>query len=116
MNIILLHLIHIFLISTLFIYVGIYKTSIPKWIYPFLLILGIILIPYQSYKGYIYYKNGKNYYWNNLIHILLIGPLLIWIGLEKEKSSSYAFNFLMMFGFASLGYHSYYLFNSVSSQ
>lgn len=115
MNIRLLHLIHIFFISALFIYVGIYQTSIPKWLYPLLLILGIILILYQSYKGYIYYKNGKNYYWNNLIHIILIGPLLIWIGWKKEKASTYAYDFLLMFGFASLGYHLYYLFKRESS-
>jgi hypothetical protein len=55
MNIIILHLVHIFLISTLFIFVGIYKTNIPKWIYTLLLVLGIILIPYQIYKAFIYY-------------------------------------------------------------
>ena len=111
MNIQLLHLIHIFLISALFIYVGLSKTFIPKWLYTFLLVLGIILIPYQCYKAYKYYINGKNYYWNNLIHVFLIGPLLILIGLNKEKTSFYFFNFLLMFGFASLGYHTYYLLN-----
>ena len=111
MNIIFLHLVHIFLISTLFIYVGIFKTSIPKWFYSLLLVLGIILIPYQAYKAFKYYLNGKNYYWYNLMHIFLIGPLLIWIGIKKEKTSSYAFNFLLMFGFASLGFHAYSLYN-----
>lgn len=109
MNIQLLHLIHIFLISTLFIYVGIYKTSIPKCIYKLLLVLGIILIPYQIYKAYKYYLDGKKYYWNNLIHIFLVGPLLIWIGMNKEKTSFYFFDFLLMLGFASLGFHLYSL-------
>jgi hypothetical protein len=109
MNIIILHLVHIFLISSLFIYVGIYKTNIPKWIYTLLLILGIILIPYQIYKAYIYLLNKKPYYWYNLIHIFLIGPLLIWIGIKKGKTPFYFFDFLLMFGFASLGYHTYSL-------
>lgn len=111
MNIILLHLVHIFFISTLFIYVGIQKTSVPKWIYTLLLILGIFLIPYQSYKAYLYYSQGKNYYWNNLMHIFLIGPLLIWIGIKKEKATESAFDFLLMFGFAALGFHTLALFN-----
>lgn len=111
MNIILLHLVHIFLISSLFIYVGICKTSIPKLMYPILLGLGIFLIPYQTYKAYNYYIGGKKYYWFNLIHVFLIGPLLIMIGLNKEKTSSYFFDFLLMMGFASLGFHAYYLLN-----
>ena len=112
MNIQLLHLVHIFIISILFIYVGIYKTSIPKWIYILLLVLGVVLIPYQGYKAYKYYLDGKKYYWNNLIHVFLVGPLLIWIGINREKTSSYFFNFLLMLGFASLGYHTYYLLNT----
>jgi len=111
MNIILLHLLHIFLISSLFIYVGISKTSIPNWLYSVLLILGIILIPYQGYKAFIYYKNGKSWYWYNLMHVFLIAPLLILIGIKKEKTSSYAFDFLLMLGFASLGFHSLSLFD-----
>jgi hypothetical protein len=47
-----------------------------------------------------------------LIHILLIGPLLIWIGYKKEKTPLYAFDLLLMLGFASIGYHTSYLFST----
>lgn len=111
MNIILIHLIHIFFISFLFIYVGIYKTNIPNWVYILLLVLGLFIIPYQSYKAFLYYKNGKDYYWINLMHVFLIGPLLIWIGIHKNKTGNSAFDFLLMFGFAALGYHTLSLFD-----
>ena len=104
----LVHLFHILFVGTLFLYVGIARTSIPKWLYPVLLGLGIIICLYHAYKVYNYIKNKKPY-WVNLIHIFLVGPLLIWIGYNKENTSRKYFELLLMLGFASIGYHSYYL-------
>ena len=111
MNIFYIHLFHILFVGSLFLYVGIKKTTIHPWFYPFLLVLGLFLIPYHAYKAYNYLKKGINP-WFNMIHIFLIGPLLIWIGYKKEKTPSYAFDLLLMLGFASIGYHSYYLFSA----
>lgn len=102
------HLFHILIIGSLFLYVGIYKTKIPKTLFPILFVLGIIIILYHSYKTYIYLTKGINP-WVNLIHILLIGPLLIIIGYNKENTSRKYFEMLLMFGFAAIGYHGYYL-------
>jgi hypothetical protein len=54
-------------------------------------------------------KQGKGY-WVNLIHILLVGPLLVYIGYNREKTARLYFELLMMLGFAAIGYHGYYLF------
>ena len=70
------HLFHILLVGSLFLYVGIYRTTIPTLMYPFLLGLGLIIIFYHIFKAYNYMKQGKGY-WVNLIHILLVGPLLV---------------------------------------
>jgi len=102
------HLFHILIVGSLFLYVGIYKTKIPKTLFPILFVLGIIIILYHSYKAYTYLTKGKNP-WVNLIHILLIGPLLIIIGYNKENTSRKYFEMLLMFGFAAIGYHGYYL-------
>jgi len=104
------HLFHIILVAGLFIYVGIAKTTIPTFMYTVLLILGIIIILYHGFKAYQKLQDGKNP-WINYIHIFLVGPLLIYIGLNREKTPRLYFELLLMLGFASLGYHFYYLFN-----
>ena len=79
--------------------------------YPLLLLLGLLIIFYHSYKAYKYSKEGKGY-WVSLIHILLVGPLLIYIGYNKENTSRKYYEMLLMLGFAAIGYHSYYIFYS----
>jgi hypothetical protein len=103
------HLFHILFVGSLFLYVGIQRTSIPSIMYPILLWLGLIVIFYHSYKVYNYMKLGKSY-WVNLIHIFLVGPLLVYIGYNREKTARLYFELLLMLGFAAIGYHGYYLF------
>jgi hypothetical protein len=104
------HLFHIIIVGGLFLYVGIVKTGIPSIFYPILLALGIIIILYHGFKAYKKLKDGKNP-WVNYIHIFIVGPLLIYIGLNREKTPRYWFEILLMLGFAAIGYHGYYLFN-----
>ena len=107
----LVHLFHIIIVGGLFLYVGINRDKISKSLFPLLLGLGIIIILYHIYKTYNYMKQGKSY-WVNLIHILLVGPLLIYIGYYGEKTARLYFELLLMLGFASIGYHGYYLLRS----
>jgi Na+-transporting methylmalonyl-CoA/oxaloacetate decarboxylase beta subunit len=104
----LVHLFHILIVGSLFLYVGINKTTIPKIMFPMLLGLGIIIILYHIYKAYnnIQHKKG---FWANLIHIILVGPLLIYIGYHGAKTSRLYFELLLMLGFAAIGYHGYYM-------
>lgn len=103
------HLFHILLIGGLFIYVGIMKTKIPSWMFPFLTILGVFLIFYHGYKATILLKSRK-IPWINLFHLIIVAPLLIYIGINEKNTPYYYFEFLLMLGFASIGYHGYYLF------
>ena len=105
------HLFHILIVGGLFLYVGIAKTDIPKPMYIFLLVLGIIIILYHGFKVYKKLKDGKNP-WVNYIHIFIVGPLLVYIGINREKTQRLYFELLLMLGFASIGYHGYYLFNN----
>lgn len=107
---ILVHLFHVLFVGGLFLYVGIHRTNIPKFMYPLLLGLGIIVILYHTYKVYSYIKLDKPY-WVNLIHILLVGPLLIYIGYNREKTKRLYFELLLMLAFAAIGYHGYYMIN-----
>ena len=104
------HLFHILIVGGLFLYVGIAKTSIPSIMYPILIGLGIIIILYHIFKAYKKLKDGKNP-WVNYIHILIVGPLLLYIGLNREKTQRLYFELLLMLAFASIGYHGYYLFD-----
>jgi hypothetical protein len=104
------HLFHILIVGSLFLYVGIKKTEIPSFMYSFLLILGIIIIFYHGFKVYKKLKEGLNP-WVNYIHIFIVGPLLVYIGLNREKTQRLYFEILLMLGFASIGYHGYYLVN-----
>jgi hypothetical protein len=88
------HLFHILIVGSLFLYVGRYKTLIPETMYPILLGLGLIIIFYHCFKVYNYIKLGKSY-WVNLIHIFIVGPLLVYIGYNREKTARLYFELLL---------------------
>ena len=102
------HLFHILFVGGLFLYIGIKQTNINKNIFIVLLVLGLSIIGYHIYR---YFNGGMK--WVNLIHIFIIGPLLVYIGFTKEKTSRKFFEILLMLGFASIGYHAYYLFFNI---
>lgn len=106
------HIFHIIVVGGLFLYVGITRESNPKHMYPFLLGLGIFIIFYHLFKVYNYLNQGKTT-WVNIIHILFIGPLLVYIGYNRENISRKYYELLLMFGFASIGYHGYYAVKSI---
>ena len=109
-SIIFIHLFHIIFIGGLFLYVGILKNNINKWLYTVLFYLGILLIIYQTYKLF-NLKKDSLYYWVYYFHIFIIAPLIIYIGFNKENTPRYCYEFLLMLAFAVIGYHTYYLFN-----
>jgi len=109
----LVHLFHILIIGGLFLYVGIKRTNIPNLMFPILLILGIIVILYHMFNAYKHIIKKESCY-ISLIHILLVGPLLIYIGYNKDKTARLYFELLLMLGFASIGYHGYYLVLSLN--
>ena len=106
-NIILIHLFHIIIVGSLFLYVGIKREKIPSMMYPFLLGLGIFIILYHIYKA-----SQSKTPWINYIHIFLIGPLLVYIGYMNKDTSRKYYEILLMFGFAAITYHGYYLIKS----
>jgi hypothetical protein len=102
-------LFHILIVGGLFLYVGINREKIYAPIFTILLFLGFVIIFYHLYKIFGYLNSGKGIY-INLIHIFIIGPMLIYIGYNGEKTSRKFFEILLMLGFASIGYHLHYLF------
>ena len=103
-------LFHIIIVGGLFLYVGINREKIYTPLFTILLFLGFVIIFYHIYKIFGYLNSGKGI-WVNLIHIFIIGPLLIYIGYNGEKTARKFFEILLMLSFASIGYHLYYLFH-----
>lgn len=108
------HLFHILFVTSLFLYVGTQRTNIPKFFYPFLLGVAVVIFLYHGYKTYIKLSSHMNP-WVNLIHMLIIAPTLFVIGINKEQTPRFYFEILLMLGFASLGYHGYYMMTELFS-
>jgi len=103
-----IHLFHLIVVGSLFLYVGMKRDTIPKWMYSALWVLGIVIIGYHAVKIYIRISGGEHP-WANLIHFFYIGPLLMYIGYKREETPRYFFEILLIFGFASIGYHGLYV-------
>jgi hypothetical protein len=104
----LVNLFHIIIVGSIFLYIGINREKTNGWLLNLIYYLGFIIILYHLYKSYNYIKEGKGI-WVNLIHIFIIGPLLIYIGYNGEKTERKYFEILLMLGFGAIGYHFYYL-------
>lgn len=99
---------HILIVGGLFLYVGTQRDDIPEQLFAGLIGLGIFIVLYHLYKAFDKIQH-KHSYWVNLIHILIVGPLLIYIGYFAEKTERRYFEILLMMAFAVIGYHGYYL-------
>ncbi len=104
----LVNLFHVLIVGGLFLYVGINREKIYGGLFSILFYLGLIIVLYHLFKIYSYLKAGKGI-WVNLIHVFIVGPLLVYIGYNGIKTSRKFFELLLMLGFASIGYHLYYL-------
>jgi hypothetical protein len=107
-TILFIHLFHIFIVGGLFLYVATNRESTPKIIFTLLTILGIVIIIYHSYKTYIKFSKNINP-WVNLFHIFIVAPLIIYIGVNGDKTKRPYFELLLLLAFASIGYHFYYM-------
>jgi len=81
--------------------------------YTVILITSILIIIAHGYFAITGYNNPKNVLWVNLFHIFIVAPVLLMIGLNGTKTPSYYFQFILMLGFAAIGYHGYYIVKEV---
>jgi hypothetical protein len=98
------HAFHILFVTSFLGYIGIVRDNLPKFLFPVVLIVGIFIVVYHIYKS-IFKKDA----WINYIHIFIVGPLLVYVGLQKDKTPRKVFEIILMLAFASLGYHGYYM-------
>lgn len=100
-----LAIIHLLFVVPLFLYVGFTRAETPRWLYLALLAIGVIVLVYHGFKLIVRLKNRSGYSWVNAIHVLLVAPLLIYIGYNKKDTPRSAYELLLMGGFAATGYH-----------
>jgi len=110
-KLVIVHLLHIFIIGGLFIYVGINNTKIYSFIYPLLIFLGFYVLVYHFYRAYKAIITKKTaWIWVNIFHIIIVAPILLIIGFKGLDTPNFFYELLLMLGFASVGYHGYYLY------
>ena len=98
------HAFHILFVTSFLGYIGIVRENLPKFLFHVVLLVGIFIVVYHIYKS-IFKKDA----WINYIHIFIVGPLLVYVGLQKDKTPRKVFEIILMLAFASLGYHGYYM-------
>lgn len=112
---IMLSLFHLVFVAPLFLGVGFIRSATPEWLYMGILVLGVAILLYHSYKLLLRIKIKSNYTWVNAIHILTVAPLLIYIGIKKRDTPRFAYELLVMLGFAATGYHLYSLVSQLQA-
>ena len=102
-----LALFHILFVAPLFFVIAFFQYGLPEWAFTAILGLGLFIMVYHFYKYIVRIAQHSSYAWVNLIHILLVAPLLIYIGYKKRDTPRFAYELCIMVGFAALGYHTY---------
>jgi hypothetical protein len=96
---------HVLLIAPLFIYVGLAREQVPDAVFYTMGGLGVAIAGYHGFKAYTKIMAGQSP-WINYIHIFLVAPLLIILGLYGKTANRKYFELLLMLGFSAFGYHS----------
>ena len=110
----LLSLFHIFAVVPFFLYIALNRASTPYTVYKIAFVVGLVVTLYHGYKSIVKFKAGSQSLWVNLLHVLFVGPLLIYIGLHEEQTPRAAYELLAITGFGAAGYHIYHLINSLN--
>ena len=105
----LLALFHVGIVAPFLIYVGVQRAATPEFVFNGLLGLAGAILLYHLYRAYSKWISGSSSLWVNLIHIVLVVPILVWIGYYKKETSRQAFEMLLLLAFAALGYNLYSL-------
>jgi len=98
---------HIFCVAPLLFVIAFFQDKMPDWAYTAILGLGLFLIIYQSYKYVLRLSQKSAYAWVNLFHMIIVAPLLLYIGYNRRETPRSAYELCIMVGFAALGYHTY---------
>jgi hypothetical protein len=100
-----LSIIHLVLVVPLFLFIGFQRSATPSWLYLATLAIGIVIFLYHGVKLLVRLQTSSSYWWVNALHVAIVAPLLIYIGYFKKETPRFAYELLLMLGFAAAGYH-----------
>lgn len=109
-----LYLFHVLIVFPLFFYIAFFRGLVPPWVYHMLTIIGLVIIVYHLYMAFQRWTSHSPFLWVNIMHIIFIGPLLVYIGKNDYNTPKWAFEVLALSAFAALGYNIYQLVLHVS--
>lgn len=106
MNIhIIISILYITLFVPLLLYVGFQRAATPEWVYNILYGLGLTLFVYSGYTTIVGLYAKSSSLWVSLLHLVLIAPLLLWVGYNSKKTERPFYELFLIAGFGALGYH-----------
>ena len=105
----LIGVLHVAFIVPFLLWVAFQRAASPDWIYNVLFGTGLLILVYHGVKAVGRFFAKSAMLWVNLIHVLLIAPLLIWIGYHGKKTERPAYDMLIIAAFGAFGYHLYKL-------
>jgi len=100
-------LFHILVIVPFLFYVFYNRAANPEWIYNTVLVVGLFVLVYHTYKSLVKFYSKSPSLWVNVYHIIGVAPLLIYIGYNGKKTERPAYEGLGIMIFGALGYHLY---------
>ena len=105
----LLAIFHIAFVVPLLLWIGFNRAATPEWMYSVLFGLGIIVLVYHTYRSITRLLAASPAVWINLIHALLIAPLILWTGYYGKRTERPAYDMILIVAFGAFGYHLYKL-------
>ena len=96
---------HLIFVVPLFLYIGFQRSSVPHWVYLTIFTIGAVIFVYHGFKLFLRIQSQSAYSWVNAIHVVLVAPLLLYIGYHKKDTPRSAYELLLLLGFAAAGYH-----------
>lgn len=103
---------HVLLVGPTLLYTGFSPESVPNSVYNGLLVAGIFILCFHTYKAFTKLKDNQSA-WVNWIHIFLVAPLLMIVGYHKKEANRRYFEMLLLLGLAAIGYHGLYLIRAM---
>ena len=101
------HLFHLLIVGSLFLYIGIVNTSMPPVMYNVVIGFSVVIFIYHLYRAIKYWINKKEISVVNVFHVLVVSPLLMYIGLNKKQTQPGAFQVVLLLGISAMLYHGY---------
>ena len=108
-----LSLFHVGVVAPFLLYVGLVRGQVMPFIFTVLQILGILLLVYQGYKTLVKWKANSLTVWVNIFHVVVVAPLILYIGCMGYDTPRWAYEILLMLAFAAIGYHLYSIVSTI---